>query len=161
MRLHLGFKSYVLALAAISGMIVPRTEAEQCNNSDLNGSYSFVASGTFAGASFAAAGQGIYDGKGNVSGVIQASVGGTVKSAASWTGTYSLSAMQAGDGQTVCVLTKTITIDDYGPLTVSFFGTAGDGYKELRFIATGSNATNSLTISGSARKQYPPESSNR
>jgi hypothetical protein len=61
--------------------------------------------------------------------------------------------MQTGEGQTVCVLKKTMTIDSYGPLTMSFFGTSGDDYKELRFIATGSNATTSLTISGTARKE--------
>jgi hypothetical protein len=144
-------------LASLAGMlilsIVPHLNAQQCSNSDLRGAYSFVASGTFAGASFAAAGQTIYDGNGNAAGVIQASVGGTVYPAAPWTATYSMTPMLTGGGQTVCVLTKTITINSYGPLTVSFFGTAGDNSKELRFIATGSNATTSLTISGTARKE--------
>jgi hypothetical protein len=133
--------------------IVPHLNAQQCSESDLRGAYSFVVSGTFAGASFAAAGQTIYDGNGNAAGVIQASVGGTVYPAAPWTANYTFSPMQTGGGQTVCVLKKTITIDSYGPLTVSFFGTAADNYKELRFIATGSNATKSLTISGTARKE--------
>jgi hypothetical protein len=144
-------------LASLAGMlilsIVPHLNAQQCSNSDLRGAYSFVASGIFAGASFAAAGQTIYDGNGNAAGVIQASVGGTVYPAAPWTATYSMTPMLTGGGQTVCVLTKTITINSYGPLTVSFFGTAGDNSKELRFIATGSNATTSLTISGTARKE--------
>ncbi len=144
-------------LAAFTSMlilgIVPHLHAQQCSNFDLRGSYSFVASGTFSGASFATAGQTIYDGNGNASGVIQASVGGKVYPAAPWTATYTVTPMQTGGGQTVCVFNKTITIDSYGPLTVSFFGTASDGYKELRFIATGSNATTSLTISGTARKE--------
>ena len=126
---------------------------DRCSDADLHGAYSFVVSGTFAGEPFAAAGQTIYDGNGNASGVIQASVGGTVYPTAPWTATYSFSPMQTGEGQTVCVLKKTMTIDSYGPLTMSFFGTSGDDYKELRFIATGSNATTSLTISGTARKE--------
>jgi hypothetical protein len=146
-------KLAVYTTMLISGMIVPHLSAQQCSNSDLQGAYSFVVSGTFAGESFAAAGQTVYEGNGNASGVIQASVGGTVYPAAPWTATYSVSPMTTGGGQTVCVINKTITIPSYGPLTVSFFITAGDGFKELRFIATASNATTSLTISGTARKQ--------
>jgi hypothetical protein len=57
--------------------------------------------------------------------------------------------MKTDTGGTVCVLTKTITVKDYGPLTISFFGSAGDDFKELRFITTDSGTT----ISGTARKQ--------
>jgi hypothetical protein len=108
-----------------------------------------VASGTFGGAPFAAAGYGIYDGHGNVQGVIQASSNGNVNPAAGWTGTYSVKPMTAGAGQTVCVLTKTITIPGYNNLVVSFFVTAADSFKELRFIAT----TASATVSGTTTKE--------
>ena len=139
----------LLALAAVSCMIVPRIEAEQCQNSDLNGHYSFLVSGTFQGQPFAASGQTLYHGDGTAEGVIQASVGGEILPVASWTATYSLSQMKTDTGGTVCVLTKTITVKDYGPLTISFFGSAGDDFKELRFITTDSGTT----ISGTARKQ--------
>jgi hypothetical protein len=53
-----------------------------------------------------------------------------------------------GGGQTVCVLNKTINVSAWN-LQVSFFGTAGDDFRELRFIAT----TPTMTVSGTARKQ--------
>jgi hypothetical protein len=56
--------------------------------------------------------------------------------------------METDTEGTVCVLTKTITVPGYD-LTISFFGSAGDNFKELRFIATSAGTT----ISGSARKQ--------
>jgi hypothetical protein len=81
--------------------------------------------------------------------VIQASANGTVFPATTWTATYSVTPMATGGGQTVCVLNKTITIPGYKNLQVSFFGTAGGDFKELRFIAT----TPGSTLSGSAKKQ--------
>ena len=45
--------------------IVPQVKAQNtCSNSSLQGVYSFVASGTFSTAAFAAAGQTTYDGNG-------------------------------------------------------------------------------------------------
>lgn len=81
--------------------------------------------------------------------MIQASANGTVFPATTWTATYSVTPMATGGGQTVCVLNKTITIPGYKNLQVSFFGTAGGDFKELRFIAT----TPGSTLSGSAKKQ--------
>ncbi len=132
----------------IAGMILPHLSAQPCNNSDLEGAYSFDVSGTFNGLPFAAAGQTLYGGNGEAQGIIQASSGGTVLPPAFWKATYSLSPQTTPEGMTVCVLTKTISIPSYG-LTISFFGTAGDDFKELRFIAT----TSGSTISGTARKQ--------
>jgi hypothetical protein len=56
--------------------------------------------------------------------------------------------MQVGGGKTVCVLNKTITVPAW-KLEISFFGTAGDDFRELRFITT----TPTTTVSGTARKQ--------
>jgi len=141
-------KITVLASMLILGSILPGLKADECSSADLRGDYSFVVSGTLNGSPFAATGETIYNGDGTAEGVIQASVGGTVYPPAPWTAKYSLSLMTAGGGQTVCVLNKTITIPDYG-MQVSFFGSAGDNFKELRFIAT----TPGSTISGTARKQ--------
>jgi hypothetical protein len=139
-------KLAVYAILLISGMIAPHVNA-QCLNADLQGAYSFEASGTFNGLPFAAAGQTLYDGNGGAEGVIQASSGGTVYPPALWTATYSVSSMTTNSGQTLCVLNKTITIPDYG-MTISFFGTGGANFGELRFIATAAGST----ISGTARK---------
>ena len=141
-------KLAIYATLLISGMIMPHLKAEQCSNSDLQGAYSFVLSGTFNGLPFAAAGQTLYSGDGTAVGVIQASSGGSIFPPATWTAKYSLSAMET-NGQTACVLTKTLVIPAYGNLTVSFFGTAGNGFKELRFIAI----TPTSTLSGSATRQ--------
>jgi len=125
-------------------------DQDECSSSSMRGQYSFVASGTVAGAPFATTGYGIYDGRGNVEGVIQASMNGTVLPATGWSGTYTVSAMTAGgtsSGRTVCVVNKTITIPDYN-LVVSFFVTAADRFRELRFIAT----TAGTTVSGTATK---------
>jgi hypothetical protein len=130
--------------------LAPHVQAQdECSNDSVRGQYSFVASGTFGGAPFAAAGLGIYDGHGNVQGVIEASSNGNVNPAADWTGTYNVKPMTAGEGRTVCVLTKTITIPEYNNLVVSFFVTAADGFRELRFIAT----TPGATITGTAKKE--------
>ncbi len=142
-------KTIAVFASLLTLVFVSRVNAEQCFNSDLRGAYSFVASGTLNGVPFTAAGQTLYHGDGTADGVIQASVDGTVYPAEPWTATYSLSPQPIGAGQTVCVLTKTITIPKYGPLTISFFGTAGNEFKELRFIST----TPNTTISGTARKQ--------
>ena len=158
---------YVAVL--IPGMFVPHLNAQACSSYSLTGQYSFEASGTFGGSPFAAAGQTIYHGDGTADGVIQASVNGTVYPAVGWTAQYSLTPMTAGlaPGEYVCVLNKTITVPAYG-LTISFFGTAGDGVKALRFIvtaacsATGTAAASCdsnnkywvpATISGTARQQ--------
>ena len=131
--------------------LVPQANAQDwCSNADLRGVYSFVASGTFGSSPFAAAGQGTYDGKGGVTGLIQISVGGNVSSALTWSGTYTVDPEN-------CTTTKTAVIPGapYGPggepesLTVHFFITAGEDFKELRFIATDPGTT----ISGTARKR--------
>jgi hypothetical protein len=131
--------------------LVPRAYAQdRCSNADLQGVYSFVVSGTFGSSPFAAAGQTTYDGKGGVTGLIQISVGGDVSPVLPWSGTYTVNPEN-------CTATKTAIIPDapYGPggspvtLTVHFFITAGDNFRELRFIATDSGTT----ISGTARKQ--------
>jgi len=143
----------LVAFACLSiAALVPQVQAQDgCFNSLLRGQYSFVVSGTFGGAPFAATGQTIYDGLGNAQGVIQVSSNGTLYAATTWTATYSVKAMSTtptGGGPTVCVLNKTITIPGYNNLLVSFFGTAGGDYNELRFIAT----TPGSTLSGTARK---------
>jgi hypothetical protein len=136
--------------ALLFSVLIPNVWAQdECSNGSMRGQYSFVASGTFGGAPFATAGYGIYDGHGNVQGVIQASSNGNVNPATTWTGTYSVKPMTAGVGQTVCVLTKTITIPGYNNLAVSFFVTAADAFKQLRFIAT----TPGATITGTASKE--------
>ena len=143
-------KKFAVFSTMLISVLVPQVRAQdECSNGSLRGQYSFVASGTFGGAPFAAAGYGIYDGRGNVQGVIQASSNGNVNPAAGWTGTYSVKPMTAGGGETVCVLTKTIAIPGYNNLVVSFFVTAADAFKELRFIAT----TPGATVSGTATKQ--------
>ena len=102
------------------------------------------------GAPFAATGQTIYDGEGNAQGVIQASSNGNILPATTWTAKYSVTSMSTaptGGGPSVCVLNKTITVPGYN-MQVSFFGTAGGDYNELRFIAT----TPTSTLSGTAKK---------
>jgi hypothetical protein len=139
-------------LALFTGLLVaalaPQAQAQYCSNSSLWGSYSFVVSGTVAGAPFAAVGQTLYDGQGTAQGVIQATSNGTILPVATWTATYSVTSMATPSGQTVCVLTKTISVPSYN-MTVSFFGTASAGFSELRFIATSSGTT----LSGNAQKQ--------
>ena len=146
-------KLAVFASMLILGMILPRLNANaaECSNADLQGVYSFVLSGTFGTSPFAAAGQTTYDGKGGVTGLIQISVAGTVTPVLSWSGTYNVNPDD-------CTTTKTAVIPDapFGPggspvtLTVHFFVTAGDDFKELRFVATDTGTT----ISGTARKQH-------
>ena len=122
---------------------------EECSVANLKGAYSFEGSGTYNGLPFAAAGVGIYDGNGNMQGVIQASVGGTVNPPAKWTATYKVSSIAAGAGQTVCVFSKTIVIPAYGHLTVSFFGSGGPDFNELRWMAT----TDGFTVTGTSLRQ--------
>ncbi len=136
--------------AILAGMLIaigaPQVRAEGiCFASHLQGTYSFVASGTFGGAGFAAAGYGTYDGNGNVNGVIQASIGGAVSAVLPWTGSYVVNSD--------CTATKTITVPGLGPngttATVHFFITAGNAFNELRFIATDPTTV----ISGNARRR--------
>lgn len=136
--------------STLAGMLIaisaPQVKAQSiCFASNLQGVYSFVASGTFGSAGFAAAGQTIYDGNGSANGVIQISLGGTVTPVIPWTATYTVNPD--------CTATKAMTIPGLGPngapLTVHFFITAGNGFNELRFIAT--DAT--TVISGSARRR--------
>ena len=142
-------KLAIYATMLIASMTASHLNAQQqCFNGNLQGAYSFEASGTLNGSPFAAAGQTLYDGNGHAEGVIQASVGGTVYPPALWTATYSFGPMATSSSLTICVLTKTMTIPSYG-ITISFFGTAGEGFTSLRFIATTSGAT----ISGTAKKQ--------
>jgi hypothetical protein len=131
---------FVCALAPQLRATGPSQGEKQCSNADLRGSYSFVASGTFGTAPFATAGRTTYDGDGNLEGVIQVSVNGRVMPRAAWTGTYSVD-------PATCTAIKTATIPGLG--AVDFFVTFGDGFRELRFIAT----TQGATISGSAKKQ--------
>jgi len=136
--------------AILAGMLIaigaPQVKAQSiCFASHLQGIYSFVASGTFGGAGFAAAGQTVYDGNGGATGVIQISLGGTVTPVIPWTATYVVNPD--------CTATKAMTIPGLGPngtpLTVHFFITAGSAFSELRFIAT--DAT--TVISGTARRR--------
>jgi hypothetical protein len=120
--------------------IVPQLPAAECSNADLRGVYSFVASGTLGSAAFATAGQTTYDGKGNMTGLIQISLNGNVTPVTKWTGTYSVDPEN-------CTVTKTAQIPGVG--TVHFFVTAGASFQELRFMATDTGAV----ISGTARKQ--------
>jgi len=127
--------------------LVPQVYAQnECSNADLRGVYSFVLSGTFGASPLAAAGQTTYDGKGGVTGLIQISLGGTVSPLLPWSGTYTVDPEN-------CTTTKTAAIPGAGPggstLTVHFFITAGDYFRELRFIATDPTTT----ISGTAKKQ--------
>jgi hypothetical protein len=121
-------------------VIAPRANAQECSNADLRGVYSFVASGALNSAAFATAGQTTYDGKGNMTGLIQISLNGNVTPVTKWTGTYSVDPEN-------CTVTKTAQIPGVG--TVHFFVTAGAGFRELRFMATDTGAV----ISGTARKQ--------
>jgi hypothetical protein len=91
-------------------------------------------------AAFATAGQTTYDGKGNMTGLIQISLNGNVTPVTKWTGTYSVDPEN-------CTVTKTAQIPGVG--TVHFFVTAGASFQELRFMATDTGAV----ISGTARKQ--------
>jgi hypothetical protein len=133
-------KLAVYSTMSILGMIVPALSAADCSNADLHGGYSFVASGALNSAAFATAGQTAYDGKGNMTGLIQISLNGNVTPVTKWTGTYSVDPEN-------CTVTKTAQIPGVG--TVHFFVTAGAGFQELRFMATDTGAV----ISGTARKQ--------
>jgi hypothetical protein len=120
--------------------LVPQLIAAECSNADLRGVYSFVASGTLGSASFATAGQTTYEGNGNVTGLIQISLNGSVTPVLAWSGTYTVDPNN-------CTATKTAVIPGIG--TVHFFVTAGDSFKELRFMATDAGSA----ITGTARKQ--------
>jgi hypothetical protein len=147
-------KRVAIFAGLLISVIVPEIRAQdagECSISSMRGQYSFVVSGTVGGAPFSAAGYGIYDGHGNVQGVIQASSNGNVLPPTGWSGTYTVNAMTAGTtpgGPTVCVFSKTITVPDY-KLSASWFFTAADSFKELRFIAT----TPGMTMSGTAQKE--------
>src|SRR5215469_7997006 len=70
-------KKFAVLCALFSAVLTPHARAQdECSNGSMRGQYSFVAAGTFGGAPFAAAGYGIYDGHGNVQGVIQTSLNG-------------------------------------------------------------------------------------
>jgi hypothetical protein len=120
--------------------IVPHLTAAECSNADFRGIYSFVGSGTLGSAAFATAGQTTYDGKGGVTGLIQISLNGAVTPLLAWSGTYTVDPNN-------CTATKTAHIPGVG--TVHFFVTAGDDFRELRFIATDTGTA----ITGTARKQ--------
>lgn len=139
-RLALVAALLLCALAPQLRATGPGQGEKQCSNADLRGAYSFVASGTFGPSPFATAGRTTYDGGGNIEGVIQVSVNGAVMPRVAWTGTYAVD-------PATCTATKTAHIQGLG--AVDFFVTFGDGFRELRFIAT----THGATISGSARKQ--------
>lgn len=148
-------KTFAIFTTVLISVLTPQMRAQdqdECSNGSMRGQYSFVASGTVNGSLFATTGYGIYDGHGNVQGVIQASLNGNVLPATGWSGTYKVSAMTAGTtsgGPTVCVLNKTIIIPAYNNLAVGFFVTAAKGFRDLRFIAT----TLGTTVSGTATKE--------
>jgi hypothetical protein len=149
MKLKIRSIYFVLALAASSGAITQRLQAEACNISNLHGQYSFVASGTINGQPYASAGQTIYHGDGTAEGVIQVSIGGNVYPVATWTATYTATATPTDSGATVCVVTKRITIPAYGGLVANFFVTASGDFKQLHFIATDTGST----ITGTATRE--------
>jgi hypothetical protein len=82
------------------GMILPHLKAEGCSNADLQGEYSFLASGALAGMPFATAGQTIYNRIGTAQGVIQICALGAVGPSTTWTATYTVTAMSTGGGKT-------------------------------------------------------------
>jgi hypothetical protein len=132
-------KLAVFASLSILGM-VPQVHAQNsCNQINLQGVYSFVASGTLGSAPFVAAGQTTYDGAGAAAGSIQISMNGTVTPVLAWSGTYTMNPD--------CTATKAANIPGLG--TIHFYITWGDQLNELRFIATDPGTT----ISGTARKQ--------
>jgi len=137
-------KRFMKKLAVFASLwisvLVPQVKAQSgCSNGTLWGVYSFVASGTFGSSPFAAAGQTTYDGAGGVTGVIQISVNGSVTPVTAWSGSYAV--------KPDCTFTKTAIIPGVG--TVHFFGTAANGFTELRFIASDTGTA----IAGTARKQ--------
>ncbi len=133
--------------------LAPQVRAgDGCSVADLNGDYSFVLSGTVVGANapglptgpFAAAGETIYHGDGYAEGVIQVSVnGGQLYS--KWTATYTPNTTSS---PSTCSFTKAITLKATGT-TATYFITAGDDFKELRFVEIDSGTV----ITGTARKQ--------
>lgn len=129
----------IFATLLICGM-VPQLTAAECSNANLRGVYSFVASGTLGSAAFATAGQTTYEGNGNVTGLIQISLNGSVTPVLAWSGTYTVDPNN-------CTATKTAHIPGVG--TVHFFVTAGADFKELRFMASDAGTA----ITGTARKQ--------
>jgi len=134
--------------------LAPEVRADNgCSNADLQGAYSFLVFGTVsannplglaAGAAFVAAGRTIYEGNGKAHGVIRMSLDGTITDLLNWSADYALD-------PSTCTLTKTITIESgpYAGAQLHFFGSAGDDFKELRFITTDTGTA----ISGTARKQ--------
>jgi hypothetical protein len=154
-------KIAVFATILLAGFAQSRLHATECSNGDLRGVYSFVASGTFGGAPFAAVGQTTYQGNGQANGWIQIDLNGTIlpvpKSGAppapgTWTATYTVD-------PSTCLATKTITLDaTFGPLanaSLTFFITAGSDFRELRFLLTNTSAgmPTGTAISGTARRQ--------
>jgi hypothetical protein len=73
-------------------------------------------------------------------GLIRISVNGNVTQVIEWRGVYSVNPD--------CTVTKTAVVPGLGAL--HFFVTAGDNFKELRFMATDPGTT----ISGTARKHH-------
>jgi hypothetical protein len=140
-------KKITIFAALLLCVMAPRVHAadgrggdERCSNADLKGTYSFVASGTFGGQPFATAGQTTYDGHGKVGGLIQVGLGDSMTPVLPWSGVYTIDPAS-------CTVTKTANIPGFPPIT--FFVTAADDFRELRFIATNPGAA----ISGTARKR--------
>jgi hypothetical protein len=127
--------------------VAPQVRAgDECSVADLRGDYSFILSGTIVNVPglpagpFAAAGRTTYLGDGTAYGVIQASLdGGPLFS--NWTATYTVS-------PSTCTFTKAITLHPSG-VTLNYFITAGDDFRELRFVDTDMGTA----ITGTARKQ--------
>jgi hypothetical protein len=145
---HAMTKSTVLSVFAALLMfaLAPQVRANgECSTADLKGDYSFVASGTInvpglPVGPFAAAGKTHYHGDGTADGVIQVSLNGN-QLFSKWTAIYTVDSSS-------CTITKTITLEANG-VKLDFFITAGEDFRELRFIATDPGTA----ITGTARKQ--------
>jgi hypothetical protein len=148
----------MLAMLLIPGLSNRLSAQDRCNAASLQGSYAFHVSGTNVSnpslppGPFAAIGKNTYDGKGNMSGVIVVSTGGSVINS-DYTGTYTLNSD--------CTGTKLATL--HAGLTVGFSFVMDDNLREIRMIVTGvapntpqppegQPLPQGLTVSGTARE---------
>ena len=127
--------------------LAPQVRADdECSVADLRGDYSFILSGTIVSGAVpvVAAGKTTYHGDGNADGVIWVNLNG-MQYFSNWDATYTLSPLAP------CTFTKTLTLKGPGlPGAVFNFAiTAGDDFRELRFVDTDMGKA----ITGTARKQ--------
>jgi hypothetical protein len=133
-------KKVAILAGVLISIVAPQAKAQaRCVNAQLQGLYSFVVSGTAGGAPFGAAGTGLYDGSGGVTGVIFAN-NGTPAGPIAWSGTYTMNPD--------CTATKTAIVPGLG--TLHFFISAGDNFSELRFVAMDAG----FVLTGTARRLY-------